>query len=203
MPLEPLRSGQLLADPVGMFELWFEAARRAGQAEPEAMAVATADAAGRPSVRFVLLREVDAAGFVFYTNGHSRKGREIDANPWAALAFRWEQVDRQVRVRGPIGPVDPAQSDAYFATRPRGSQLAAWASEQSEPVEGREEMDRRLADATSRFEGAPVPRPPWWQGYRVSPHEVEFWQQGPFRMHDRFLYRRDRAGAWQTARLFP
>lgn len=203
MPLEPLRSADLRADPVEMFQQWFEAARQAGQAEPEAMAVATADAAGRPSVRFVLLRGVDPAGFVFYTNGRSRKGREIDANPWAALAFRWEHVDRQVRVRGPIGPVEPSQSDAYFATRPRGSQLAAWASEQSDPVEGRAEMDRRLVDVTARFEGGPVPRPPWWQGYRVAPQEMEFWQQGPFRMHDRFLYRRDRDGAWHTERLFP
>ena len=203
MPDQPLTPDQLAPHPVDLFSQWFEGATAAGQAEPEAMALATAGEHGQPSVRFVLLRDVDRRGFVFYTNGRSRKGYELEANPHAALAFRWEKVDRQVRVRGPVEVIDPAQSDAYFAGRPRGSQLAAWASEQSETVSGREEMDRRLDGFAARFEGGAVPRPPWWQGYRVAPEEMEFWQQGPSRMHDRFLYRRDRTGSWYTERLFP
>ena len=200
----PLTQEELAADPIGQFDAWFDAARRAGQPEPEAMALATSGPDASPSVRFVLLRGVDERGFVFYTNGHSRKGREMAGNARAALAFRWAVVDRQVRVRGRVGPIGEAESDAYFAGRPRGSQVGAWASDQSRPVASRAELERRVAEAEARFAGGPVPRPPWWGGYRVVPEEVEFWQQGTFRLHDRFLYRRTGDGpGWTVERLFP
>jgi pyridoxamine 5'-phosphate oxidase len=192
----------MLAEPIEQFRRWFDEAVAAGQAEPEAMAVATAAADGRPSVRYVLLRGVDERGFVFFTNGRSRKGAEMEANPRAALAFRWEVTQRQVRVGGPVAPIPPSESDGYFSARPRLSQLSAWASDQSRPVSGREELDQRMAEFSSRYEGADVPRPPWWGGYRVEPAEVEFWQQGPFRMHDRLVYERA-GGDWTLRRLFP
>lgn len=202
-----LTAEDLAADPFSQFGAWFEAARQAGQPEPEAMALATAGTDTGPSVRFVLLRGFDERGFVFYTNGRSRKGREMVADARAALAFRWSVVDRQVRVRGPVGPISGAESDAYFAGRPRGSQIGAWASEQSQPVADRSQLERRVAETEARFAGAPVPRPPWWGGWRVAPDEVEFWQQGAFRLHDRFRYRRaggDPAGpGWAVERLFP
>ncbi len=203
MPDRSLRRADLAAEPMEQFARWFEEARASGQPEPEAMAMATATADSRPSVRFVLLRGFDERGFVFYTNRSSRKGAEIGANPWAAAAFRWQVVDRQVRVNGPIAAVSDAESDAYFASRPRGSQIGAWASEQSRVADGREVIDGRLAEFAARFEGAPVPRPPWWGGYRLAPREVEFWQQGTFRLHDRFRYRKEAVGPWQIERLFP
>lgn len=190
-------------DPLEVFADWFEAARAAGQPEPEAVALATSTPDGRPSVRFVLMRGFDRNGLVFYTNRRSRKGEELGANPHASLAFRWHLVDRQVRLAGPVSTLDEARSDAYFAGRPRGSQLAAWASEQSRPVASRTELDRQLAEAEARFGDGPVPRPPWWGGYRIEPDEVEFWQQGVFRMHDRFSYTRRPGGGWICQRLNP
>jgi pyridoxamine 5'-phosphate oxidase len=190
-------------DPFQVFSEWFQSAVAGGQPEPEAMAVATATPDGYPSVRFVLLRGFDRRGLVFYTNRASRKGEELRANPRAAVAFRWYAVDRQVRVSGPVHEVDDAESDAYFAGRVRGSQLGAWASEQSRPVDSRAELDRRLADVLDRFADAPVPRPPWWGGYRIEPDQFEFWQQGSFRLHDRFRYRADASGAWRRDRLAP
>jgi pyridoxamine 5'-phosphate oxidase len=190
-------------DPFQVFSEWFQSAVAGGQPEPEAMAVATATPDGYPSVRFVLLRGFDRRGLVFYTNRASRKGEELRANPRAAVAFRWYAVDRQVRVSGPVHVVDDAESDAYFAGRVRGSQLGAWASEQSRPVDGRAELDRRLADVLDRFADAPVPRPPWWGGYRIEPDQFEFWQQGSFRLHDRFRYRADASGSWRRDRLAP
>ena len=203
MPDRPLRRADLARDPIEQFARWFQEAEASGQPEPEAMALATATSDARVSVRFVLLRGLDERGFVFYTNRSSRKGAEIEANPWAALAFRWQAVDRQIRVNGPIAPVADAESDAYFAGRPRGSQIGAWASEQSRVAGSRELIDGRLAEFTARFEGGPVPRPAWWGGYRLAPLEVEFWQQGTFRLHDRFRYRQDPDGSWQIERLFP
>jgi len=189
-------------DPIVMFARWFAAAGESGEPEPEAMSLATADAAGRPSVRVVLMRQFDESGFVFYTNGLSRKGREMAANPFAALAFRWPVLDRQVRICGPVAAIDGAQSDRYFAGRPRGSQLGAWASEQSEPIETKEPLVSRLAEVTDRFADLDVPRPSWWGGYRVMPTEIEFWQQGPYRLHDRFRYSLE-AGRWSWRRLNP
>lgn len=190
-------------DPFDVFESWFADASAGAQPEPEAMALATSTPDGRSSVRFVLLRGFDRRGFVFYTNRQSRKGEELDANPWASLAFRWHAVDRQVRVAGPVERVADEESDAYFASRPRGSQLGAWASAQSRPIGGRADLDRTLLEAEQRFEGRTVPRPEWWGGYRVAAEEMEFWQQGTFRLHDRFLYRRSDGGGWTRQRLAP
>lgn len=202
MAVSAIRPEDLAGDPIDQFAAWYQAARDAGQPEPEAMALATCGTDGQPSVRFVLLRGFDERGFVFYTNGRSRKGDEMVANPRAALAFRWLTVDRQVRVRGPVAPVDDAESDSYFAGRARGSQIGAWASDQSRPVDSREQLEQRVRDAEARFAGRPVSRPSWWGGWRVVPEEVEFWQQGSFRLHDRFLYRR-RADTWAVTRLYP
>jgi pyridoxamine 5'-phosphate oxidase len=189
-------------DPFDVFSTWFQSAVAAAQPEPEAMALATSTPGGSPSVRFVLLRGWDRRGLVFYTNRSSRKGAELAANPHAAAAFRWHAVDRQVRVSGPVSQVDDDTSDAYFAGRLRGSQLGSWASDQSRPVAGRQELDRRLAEVEARFSGVPVPRPPWWGGYRIEPDQFEFWQQGPFRLHDRSRYRLG-SGRWIRDRLAP
>jgi pyridoxamine 5'-phosphate oxidase len=189
-------------DPTAQFRLWFASARDAGHPEPEAMALATASASGEPSVRFVLMRGFDERGVVFYTNRQSRKAREITQNPRAAVVFRWKPVERQVRMSGPVAPVDDAEADAYFAGRERGSQLGAWASDQSAPLESRQQLDRQLAEYAERFAGRTVPRPEWWGGYRLTPVEFEFWQQGPNRLHDRFLYTRAGSG-WSIQRLYP
>jgi pyridoxamine 5'-phosphate oxidase len=199
---EPLHEWDLDPDPIRQFSRWFDEAAAAGQPEPEAMAVATSTLAGEPSVRFVLLRGVDRRGFVFFTNGRSRKGHELAVNPVAALAFRWSVVERQIRVSGPVAPIDPRESDAYFRTRPRGAQLGAWASDQSEPLADRATLDRRLVKVTERFAGREVPRPPWWGGYRVRPVELELWQGRRDRLHDRLRYRLDR-GEWRVQRLSP
>jgi pyridoxamine 5'-phosphate oxidase len=188
-------------DPVTQFGRWFADAQAAGVPEPEAMALATS-AGGTPSVRFVLLKGVDERGFAFYTNYNSRKGRELDANPLASLVFRWWALERQVRVGGRVRMVDPEESDAYFATRPRGAQLGAWASPQSEVLADREELEAQLAEVTARFDGREVPRPAWWGGYRVEPAEIEFWQGRPDRLHDRLRYERERTG-WRIDRLSP
>jgi pyridoxamine 5'-phosphate oxidase len=199
---EPLNDGDLDPDPIRQFSVWFGEAKAAGQPEPEAMALATATPLGNPSNRFVLLRGLDQRGFVFYTNGRSRKALEISANPVAALAFRWRVLERQVRVTGPVQSVESIESDAYFATRPRGAQLGAWASAQSEVIGNREELDRQLQVVAARFAGTDVPRPEWWGGFRVSPTEVEFWQGRPDRLHDRLRYQLV-AGEWQIRRLSP
>jgi pyridoxamine 5'-phosphate oxidase len=199
---QPLLEEDLDADPIRQFGRWFDEAVAAGQPEPEAMALATSSAGGEPSVRFVLLRGIDARGFVFYTNGRSRKGRDIAANPRAALVFRWWTVERQVRVAGPVAPVAPEESDAYFQTRPRGAQLGAWASDQGEPLDSRADLDRRFEEAAARFAEQDVPRPPWWGGFRVRPFEVEFWQGRQNRLHDRLAYRAT-DGGWKVERLSP
>lgn len=200
---EPLADGALDPDPVAQFRAWFAEAQAAGQPEPEAMALATASPSSVPSVRFVLMRGFDERGLVFFTNGRSRKGREMEANPVAAAVFRWKRVDRQVRVSGPVGAITAAESDAYFAGRDRGSQLGAWASAQSEPLAGRHELELALAEVVERFAGVDVPRPPWWGGYRISPVEFEFWQHGDDRLHDRFVYVRRSDQDWDLTRLNP
>ena len=188
-------------DPITLFHTWLADAEAAGVPLPNAMAVATADAQARPSVRHVLLRGADERGFVFYTNYESRKGRQLTENPWAGLVFLWKELDRQVHVRGPVERVDPVESDAYFATRPRDAQLGAWASHQSEPLADREELEVRLAATAQRFPDD-VPRPPNWGGFRVTPSEIEFWQGRRHRLHDRFRFTAA-ADGWLIERLSP
>jgi pyridoxamine 5'-phosphate oxidase len=198
-----LERDDLAADPIEQFRRWFDEAETADLPMPHAIALATADAEARPAVRHVLLRNFDERGFVFYTNRESRKGRHLSANPHAAFTVHWTELDRQVNVRGIATPTPDDESDAYFATRPRAAQIGAWASRQSEPIEGRSALDAAVADADRRFEGTDVPRPPHWGGYRLVPDEVEFWQGRAFRLHDRFRYTRTVAGDWRIERLAP
>jgi pyridoxamine 5'-phosphate oxidase len=196
-----LHEDHVCADPIEQLQRWLEEAIRADVPEPNAMCLSTC-IQGQPSSRMVLLRRLDASGLVFYTSYFSRKGRELDGNPRAALLFYWPQLERQVRVEGTVQRVGEDESDAYFASRPRGHQLGAWASEQSEPVENRELLDQRMHDYEARFEGEGVPRPHSWGGYTVSPQRVEFWQGRPNRMHDRLEFTRTN-GAWSLRRLQP
>jgi pyridoxamine 5'-phosphate oxidase len=190
------------ADPILLFKRWLEEAKASEPNDPTAMTLATADATGRPSARMVLLKEADSAGFVFYTNLESRKATDLAANPQAAMLFHWKSLRRQVRIEGPVAPVGDAEADAYFATRPRGSQLGAWASDQSRPLESRFHLEKRVAEVTARHLLGAIPRPPHWSGFRLVPDAFEFWQDKPFRLHDRLVYRKD-GSAWTTARLFP
>lgn len=189
-------------DPITQFERWFADAVAAGVPEPNAMTVATATADGVPSARHVLLRGVDHRGFVFYTNYTSRKGREIGANPRVALVFRWFAVGRQVVVTGTVRRAPDDESDAYFATRPRNSQLGAWASPQSQVLAGRAELEERFAEVEARFAGRDVPRPPYWGGFVVAPATIEFWLGREGRLHDRVRYRLD-GSQWRIERLAP
>ena len=188
-------------DPMALFAGWFAAAKAGEPHDATAMALATADRAGRPSVRMVLLKHADARGFVFYSNLESRKALEIEANPHAALCFHWPKSERQVRVEGPLEPVATGEADAYFATRPRLSQIGAWASRQSRPMAGRFELERAVAAISLRFLGA-VPRPSFWSGWRLIPERIEFWHQRPFRHHDRLHFVRSGDG-WVGEWLFP
>lgn len=201
-PERELRRDELAADPLEQFRRWFADAV-AGVEVPEAMALATASVDGLPSVRMVLLKGVDERGLVFYTHYVSRKGRELEANPRAALLFHWTQLGRQVRVEGRVERVAQEESDAYFASRPRDAQLGARASRQSERLGSRTELYERLGELEGDLAGGPVSRPPTWGGYRVVPEAWEFWQNRESRLHDRFLYTREPSRAWRVDRLFP
>ena len=193
------RRGMTELDPIARFRAWLAEAEEAEPNDPNAMALATADADGHPSVRMVLLKGLSDAGFVFYTNQHSRKGGELAANPNAALLFHWKSLRRQVRVEGPVEPVSDAEADAYFASRGRDSRLGAWASDQSRTLADRATLEGRLEEIKARFGDGDVPRPPHWSGYRVAPQRVEFWSDGSARLHHRELFERGEDG-W-TARL--
>jgi pyridoxamine 5'-phosphate oxidase len=198
----PLEREDLLPDPVALFRRWFDEAVDAGVPLPNAMALATADTDGRPSVRHVLLRGVDERGFTFFTNRESRKGRQLAENPHAGLVFLWKELDRQVEVDGDAEPTTDEESDAYFAGRPHGAQLGAWASPQSAVIAGRDELLRGVAEAEARFADGDVARPASWGGFRVVPRRIEFWQGQRHRLHDRFAYTRTRDG-WRIDRLAP
>jgi pyridoxamine 5'-phosphate oxidase len=192
----------MAADPHLLFEDWFAEARAAEPNDPEAMALATADADGRPSVRMVLLKGHDERGFAFYTNKESRKGGEIAANPRAALVFHWKSLRRQVRIEGRIEPTGDAEADAYFATRSRDARLGAWASDQSRPLASRAAFEARYARAVADHEGKDVPRPDYWWGYRLIPDRIEFWTDRPHRLHERRLFTRSEGG-WSEGLLYP
>jgi pyridoxamine 5'-phosphate oxidase len=189
------------SDPFELFNAWYAEARDTEINDSNAVALATADARGRPSVRMVLLKGHDARGFVFYTNREGRKAAELAANPHAALLFHWKSLRRQVRIEGPVTLASDAESDAYFASRSRDSQLGAWASDQSRPLPDRNTFERRFEEASARFPG-PVPRPPFWGGYRVAPERIEFWTDRPHRLHERRLFERDGEG-WREGLLYP
>jgi pyridoxamine 5'-phosphate oxidase len=190
------------ADPIELFQRWYADAHDCGLAEPTAVALATADADGVPSVRMMLLKGVDANGFVFYTNLGSDKAHDLAANPRAALCFHWMPLKRQVRVKGTVQPVSDEEADAYFASRARESRLGAWASRQSQPLEGMLALERRVAKFAARYPIGDIPRPDFWSGFRLHPSSIEFWMQKPFRLHERIRYERTDDG-WRAQRLFP
>jgi pyridoxamine 5'-phosphate oxidase len=197
-----LKEAELLEDPIEQFRVWFDEAKAAISDRPEAMTVATAGNDGRPSARIVLLKGFDARGFVFYTNYDSDKGKELAANPSAALVFWWPPLDRQVRIRGAVERVTRAESEAYFATRPRGSQIGAWASNQSSVIAGRGDLEERFHEMEETYDLLDIPCPPNWGGFRVAPDHVEFWQGRSDRLHDRFCYHQS-GEAWTIERLSP
>jgi pyridoxamine 5'-phosphate oxidase len=191
-------------EPLRLFAAWFEEAARAEPRDPTAMSLATVDADGVPNVRMVLMKGFDDRGFVFYTNIDSQKGQELDATHLGALLFHWKSSNRQVRLRGPVERVADAEADAYFATRPRLAQIGAWASKQSAPLESRHAFEKAIALTTAKFAVGTIPRPPNWTGYRLQPLAIEFWQDRPFRLHDRVEFRRDAPDApWRKTRLYP
>jgi pyridoxamine 5'-phosphate oxidase len=198
-----LREADVAPDPIEQFRKWFEEALAAGLHEPNAMTLATATSDGRPAARVVLLKGFDERGFVFYTNYEGRKGRELEEDPYCALVFYWGELERQVRIEGRAGRVSGEESDAYYRSRPLGSRLGAWVSEQSRPVGDRATLEERLRELEDRYEGREVPRPPFWGGYRVEPEKIEFWQGRENRLHDRLLYRCESNQSWSIERLQP
>jgi pyridoxamine 5'-phosphate oxidase len=200
---QPLRERDVDPDPFRQFSAWFEEARVAGVRAPEAAALATATADGAPSVRMVLVKQAGPPGFVFYSNYESRKGRELQANPRAALLFNWDALGRQVRIEGPVQRLDSLESARYIRSRPRASQLSALASPQSRPIASRELLERRVADLAAEHEGAEPPIPEAWGGYRLQPEAFEFWQHREDRLHDRLRYEPEADGGWRLERLAP
>lgn len=199
-----LVSERAVDDPFELFAEWFATARDSELNDPNAMALATADATGLPDVRMVLMKGFDSDGFVFYTNAESQKGTQLRENMRAAGLLHWKSLGRQVRFRGPVEHATDADADAYFASRARDSRIGAWASRQSRPLAARDELEADVRRETSRFEAADVPRPPYWTGYRIRPVSMEFWMNMPFRLHDRLVFRRDRPdGEWNRGRLYP
>jgi pyridoxamine 5'-phosphate oxidase len=201
-----LTSGDFAAadEPLRLFASWLKDATTSELRDPTAMTLATVDADGLPNARMVLLKGADERGFVFYTNMDSQKGRELDVHPTAALVFYWKSANRQVRVRGPVQRVSDAEADAYFASRPKQAQIGAWASKQSSPLENRLAFEKAVALYAAKYATGEVPRPPYWSGYRIMPLAVEFWQERPFRLHDRIEFRRAEPGApWSKTRLYP
>jgi pyridoxamine 5'-phosphate oxidase len=200
--MPPFGEADVLDDPFELFSAWYE--RAAAEAPlAESVCVATVDDDGAPDARMVLLKGFDERGFRFFTNEQSVKGRQLDARPVAAMVLYWRELDRQVRIRGPVERLGPEESDEYFASRPRESRIGAWASPQSRPLTDREELERRVAEAEERWPGEDVPRPPHWGGYRVVPEQIEFWQGQVGRLHDRFRYEREPGGTWRWTRLAP
>jgi pyridoxamine 5'-phosphate oxidase len=192
------------AEPFALFAEWFEEAVKSEPSDPNAMALSTVDETGLPDVRMVLMKGYDEAGFVFYSHKASQKGRELAANPKAALLFHWKSLRRQVRIRGLVTPVTDTEADAYFATRAKQAQLGAWASKQSEPLESRFAFEQAIAKAAAQYIMSEVPRPPGWSGWRIAPSHIEFWHDRPFRLHDRIEFRRDAPdGAWSKVRMYP
>lgn len=202
--MDTLKSGDVTeaAEPFRLFSVWMEEASRSEPNDPNAMALATVDSDGLPDVRMVLLKGADEAGFVFYTNTQSAKGVELAAQPKAAVVFHWKSLRRSVRIRGPVARVSEAEADAYFASRHRDSRIGAWASQQSRPLESRFALEKAVATYAARFAIGEVPRPSYWAGYRIAPVAIEFWQDKPFRLHDRVRFTRAGDG-WETARLYP
>jgi pyridoxamine 5'-phosphate oxidase len=202
----PLTSGDFTAsdEPFALFEAWLNEAIKSEPNDPNAMALATVDPDGLPDVRMVLMKGFDTEGFVFYSHIASQKGRELAANPKAALLFHWKSLRRQVRIRGTVTPVTEAEADAYFATRPKQAQIGAWASKQSQELESRFAFEQAIAKVAARYVIGEVPRPPGWSGWRITPLRIEFWHDRPFRLHDRIEFRRDAAGQkWSKTRMYP
>ncbi len=191
------------SDPIAQFTRWLDEAGTLGLVNPHAMALATVDPDGRPSARTVLLKSIDEHGAVFFTNCRSRKGEALAAHPHAALLLYWDRLHRQVCFEGRVSEVDDEEADAYFASRPRGAQLGAWASDQSRPIDSRAQLEAQIAEVTKKHEGRDIPRPPYWGGYRVHLETIEFWQGREDRLHDRLVYLRDAGGTWTTQRLSP
>ncbi len=191
------------SDPITLFASWLDDATRTEPNDPTAVALATVDAEGLPNVRMVLLKGFDEAGFVFYTNFESAKGREILSSMKAAMCFHWKSLRRQVRLRGPVETVTSEEADAYFASRPRGSRIGAWASKQSRPLESRFALEKAVAEYTAKFGIGAIPRPDHWSGFRIKPVQIEFWHDRPFRLHDRLVFDSDGQGGWKTTKLYP